>query len=588
MWVTMSLALLTVLGVGSIAVVGIGRLAANEATAERTEAATAVVIALRGSSLAIQAERSMAERWLERASQESRQDFVAAQSATDGQLEVVRRVWAEHEDVIGDGDTPTLGDIVDSVERLPMLRDALLRGGEHSSIAAYGGVVEVTSAATRRMEVLAGDSPVAPRIRAAVRIIEAGEALSEQRDIAFKALASENGVSQDELIRIAQLEQLARTNLGSIRVISADLGSRVNAFLASMRVGPARELIQAMVAGDDVQSDDWHQAATSRLDGLRSVGDDVEHSLRIAVDGLYASATRARALWSIGLVALTVVSVVGGAGAVVAARQRATALREYGVLASGLYSWFSVNELKAVGGVRVAARYDAASEYTRAGGDWYDAYPIDPRRVAITVGDVAGHGAMATAHMAMVRNLLRGITLGSSRSPASHLATLDDALRGSDIMATVFHAQLDVETGELTYARAGHPVGLLRRETTVTLLDNALGSPVGVDSSAEYADVRVRLASSCQIVVFTDGLVETRDRAVEETIAVLADRFALAVGSVEEIADHLIGGREVRQDDTALLVVSWEPGEVSLRDGSFQEGSNLVEGPGEQTRHVDL
>lgn len=570
-WVTVALALVTVLGIGSITVIGLGRLSDAEDAAMRAEAATAVTVALRRANLALQDERAAAEHLADAPSGETARSYLATQDATDGALDELERVWVANSAVVGDSDPPTLADILDGAALLPQLRESVAGGSEESSVASYGGVIEVITAATRRREAAAAASAVGPQIRALVRVVEAGEALSEQRDLVFDALAAGRPLTQDELIQVAQLDQLVRTNLGSIRLITVELGTRVNAFLTAARVDAAQEAIDTLLGGGTVASEAWYDAATARLDSLRSVGDDLERSLLAAVGGLASSASQRRAIGSAALVILTGFSVLAGLGAVAAARQRAVALREHGDLAAGLQRWFSADQLADVSGVRVAARYDAVSAFTRAGGDWYDAYALDATHVAITVGDVAGHGATATAHMAMVRNLLRGITLADPGSPGAQLGILDRAMRGTDTMATVFHGILDLAAGELVYSRAGHPVGLIRHEGTVGLLEEALGSPVGVGSEAGYVDATVRLDPGCQIVVFTDGLVEVRGEDVERAIEVVAKRLADAPEAVEEVADLLIGGREGRQDDTALLVVSCDS------FGRLEQGAYLVQ-----------
>src|SRR5690606_23786667 len=126
---------------------------------------------------------------------------------------------------------------------------------------------------------------------------------------------------------------------------------------------------------------------------------------------LRESAETTAALRTVGLAGLLVMSVLAGAAAVGVARERARALDEHGALAQGLLEWFHPERLREFDDLSVAGRYDAASEFTRAGGDWYDVYRIDDGRVAITIGDIAGHGAHATAQMAEARHLLRGVTL---------------------------------------------------------------------------------------------------------------------------------------------------------------------------------
>jgi hypothetical protein len=566
-WITVVLAALTVAGVVLVAVAGIRQLTRTEESAVRSELAAETVIAIRRTMLALQDERGLAELWLVGPSQEGRAAFQQAQDDTDAAVSELLEVWAADRRTLDDAGPPDMADLVESTRTLPGLRDAIARLGEDSSVESYTGIVEVLGSAARRMELLAVDSGLSARIRALIRIMEAGSALSEKRDFIVEILTDESRVSQDELIRVAQLGQAVRTNLGAVRGAGAgDLGSRVNALLASLPFDEAQRIISSLGVGDEsVDSAEWSAAVTQRLDALRAIGDDLERTLQFEADGLSESATRARVVWSTWLIAFTIVALLAGGAAVAAARQRSMALREHGELAAGLYTWFSTDQLSSVEGVAVTARYDAASEFTRAGGDWYDVYVTADGRVALTIGDVAGHGASATAQMAQIRNLLRGICLASHESPAVQLQVLDDALRGSGTMATVFHALLDVRRGELVYTRAGHPAGLIRAADAVTQLDGALGSPLAVGSRTGYVDARVRLAPGTQVVLFTDGLVEERGADVEAAIREIAGVLAGASGNIDELADDLIGRRPKRgDDDAALLVLTWEGPKVTL------------------------
>ncbi|HSJ27066.1 MAG TPA: SpoIIE family protein phosphatase [Acidimicrobiia bacterium] len=559
-WITVVLVALTVAGVLFVTVAGIRQLARAEESAVRSELAAEVAISIRRTMLALQDERGLAELWLVGPSPDRRAAFQDAQEHTDAAVSALLDVWRADRSTLDDAGPPDMEDLVESTRTIPGLRVAILRLDEDSSVESYTGIVGVLGNAARRMELLAADSGLSARIRALVRIMEAGQALSEKRDFIVEILSDESRVSQDELIRVAQLGQAVRTNLGAVRTSGAgDLGNQVGSLLASLPSDDAQRIISSLGMGDEsVSAEEWSAAVTRRLDALRAIGDDLEQALQFEADGQADAAARARVVWGTWLIVFTIVALFAGGAAVAAARQRSMALREHGELAAGLYTWFSTEQLSTVEGVTVTARYDAAAEFTRAGGDWYDVYVTPDGRVALTIGDVAGHGASATAQMAQARNLLRGICLASRDSPAIQLQVLDDALRSSGMMATVFHGLLDIARGELTYTRAGHLAGLRRDNEMVTILDDALGSPLGVGSRTGYVDARVRLSPGSQVVLFTDGMVEERGGDVEEAIGDIARRLAEGPQDIDRIADELISRRPNQEDDAALLVLKWQ------------------------------
>ena len=552
---------LTVAGVLVVAVLGIrnGQEAVDEA--ERVEVAVQGAVHIHRAVLALQDERARAEMWLTDPSTEARLAYAERQSATDDAMASLRRAWQRHRAVIDGVGPPTLSDVDEGVATLGPLRDATMHFREDSTVDSYTGVIDVLIAAIRRMEGMASESAVSSGARSLVRIVEAGEALARQRDVVTALLLSEEDISQDELVRLLLLQQEARTNLSSIRSLGVQgTGIRMSEFLSTMNSGEVQAMLELLESGEgDIDPWRWFGASSDRIDSLRLVGSAVEGDLEFVAGDLRNAAENTAAVRTVGLSGLFVVSVLAGAAAIGVARERARALGEHGDLARGLYEWFEPERFVPVPGIRVAGRYDAASEFTRAGGDWYDVYRLPDGRVVLTVGDVAGHGAAATAQMAQARNLLRGMTLATSaHSPALQMTDLDAALRNSGTMATIFHGLLDVDAGEFVYTRAGHVPGIAVSGDAPSLLDGALGPPVGVDSEGGYTEVSVRLESPWFFLLFTDGMVESRDVDIETALDAVMRRLAESAESPDSLADSLIGSRPSRLDDAALLVVSSE------------------------------
>ncbi len=208
--------------------------------------------------------------------------------------------------------------------------------------------------------------------------------------------------------------------------------------------------------------------------------------------------------------------------------------------------------------IRFSASYSAASESQRVGGDFYDAFELPDGRVAVTIGDVTGHGLEAAVIMGEIRQALRAASFES----ADPSAILDRASRllvasGRTVFVTAIFGVLDPVTGRFAYATAGHPPPLLDDGRELRRL-TASGLPIGLRDD-EGVDFAMRLRAPCTLVMFTDGLMEfARDledgeRRIEDAIRTLA----------REHIDHLAGalmkavlGEDEPTDDIAILTVT--------------------------------
>ena len=167
-------------------------------------------------------------------------------------------------------------------------------------------------------------------------------------------------------------------------------------------------------------------------------------------------------------------------------------------------------------GWAVHARYEPAAG-GRVGGDWYDALVLPDGRLAVVVGDVAGHGLSAAAAMGQVRNALRAYLLRGD-SPAQTLASLDHVVRWTMPfeMATVVVALVDLATGEVELSVAGHPRPLLLEPGgSAALLEVPVDRPVGV-GSGEPPTTRLTLPPGGGLVLYSDGLVDSRETSLRD------------------------------------------------------------------------
>jgi len=210
-----------------------------------------------------------------------------------------------------------------------------------------------------------------------------------------------------------------------------------------------------------------------------------------------------------------------------------------------------------VPGVEVAARYVPASTDANVGGDWYDTFPVNHGRIGVVVGDVFGHGLGAAAAMAQLRMALRADAPAASGPGAAldHLNTLVGDMHPG-MLATLVYAEFDPATGEVRYARAGHPPLLVvSADGNARFLDHALGPPVGVLPTGDYSDAVHHLDTGDTLLLFTDGLVERRLDSIEERLDELRAVASQPDGDLEATCDRIITTllSEGVADDVALL-----------------------------------
>lgn len=212
--------------------------------------------------------------------------------------------------------------------------------------------------------------------------------------------------------------------------------------------------------------------------------------------------------------------------------------------------------LPTLDGITVDA-YSAPDGAGRVGGDWYDAFPLGGARLALAVGDIAGHGVEAAAVMAQARNCLRAYLLDHA-SPAAALDRMNrffTELLANEI-ATVVVAVVDRRTRRARVASAGHPPPLVVRGGTATYVERARGTVLGL-RGVSYDEVEVDLRTDTTLVLYTDGLVESRARSLDEGFELLlaqASRLTAAdvTGTARELTDAMTDAD--RSDDVTVLV----------------------------------
>lgn len=227
--------------------------------------------------------------------------------------------------------------------------------------------------------------------------------------------------------------------------------------------------------------------------------------------------------------------------------------------------------LPPIDGASLSAVYLPASHHAEIGGDWYDALTHPDGCVTIAVGDVGGHDLAAAAIMGQLRNTVR-VSAVDADGAVDALRRIDRywTLVGGGTFATVLYAGYQPSSRTLTMASAGHPPPLLiHADGTVEVLIidplPALGS--GFHELAPDCDeLKLDLDPGATVVMFTDGLVERRDRHWDDSLAKLAQAAATGAGlPPTQLCEHLVEamiGTGHQADDIALLLlhVDREPG----------------------------
>jgi anti-anti-sigma factor len=218
----------------------------------------------------------------------------------------------------------------------------------------------------------------------------------------------------------------------------------------------------------------------------------------------------------------------------------------------------------------LAACYLPGAPGVAAGGDWYDVLELDGQRVAIVVGDVVGKGAAAAAVMGQLRTALATALLHGD-SPATALEHLDRvAARIPGALASTAAAViLDLATGELRWARAGHPPPvLLTRHETRYLFDGA-GGPLGISRRPPYAEAGTRIEPGASLLLYTDGLIERRGQAIDDGLDHLASTATQLHGHPPHSLVTQLLARALPDagpaDDIALIVARYLPAPLHQR-----------------------
>ncbi|GAB1325898.1 SpoIIE family protein phosphatase [Streptomyces sennicomposti] len=213
----------------------------------------------------------------------------------------------------------------------------------------------------------------------------------------------------------------------------------------------------------------------------------------------------------------------------------------------------------------IAYRYLPAQ--SGVGGDWFDVLPLSGARVALVVGDVVGHGLHAAATMGRLRTAVHNFS-ALDLPPDELLGLLDELVGRIDqdepgdgpgapvIGATCLYAVYDPVSRRCAVARAGHPPpAVIAPGGEVTFAEVPAGPPLGL-GGLPFETAELELPEGSRIVLYTDGLVEDRQRDIDTGLAELRAALASAGPSPEETCRAVLDARQPFRpvDNVALLV----------------------------------
>jgi serine phosphatase RsbU (regulator of sigma subunit) len=206
------------------------------------------------------------------------------------------------------------------------------------------------------------------------------------------------------------------------------------------------------------------------------------------------------------------------------------------------------------------------------GGDYYDFLPLGEGRLALAVADVSGKGLFAGLLMAGLQGRIQSLAHRYRNDLKELMAELNramHALTGRNRYATLFYGVYEDATRKLTYVNAGHPAALVFRHSGVSQATSArfealapTGTVIGLLPDAQYAVSDVTLSPGDLLLIYSDGLAETRnsegvEMGVEGIVSATRRHFG---GSARAIRDEILEEAEARrggaapEDDVTLVV----------------------------------
>jgi serine phosphatase RsbU (regulator of sigma subunit)/predicted ester cyclase len=219
-------------------------------------------------------------------------------------------------------------------------------------------------------------------------------------------------------------------------------------------------------------------------------------------------------------------------------------------------------EVPTLEGWQISPRYRPARE---VGGDFYDFHLLPEGRLGLVVGDATGKGVPAALVMSTTCGMLQLAAQALDSSPGEVLRQVNEALLARiplNMFVTCFYAILDPNSGNLTYANAGHDLPYLHRGRGEAEELRARGMPLGLMPGMGYEEKEIELDVGESALFYTDGLVEAHDPKGEmfgfprlrELVAEHGEEGSLEEALLEELYSFVGEGWE-QEDDITLLTL---------------------------------
>ncbi|WP_286259335.1 PAS domain S-box protein [Streptomyces graminofaciens] len=216
----------------------------------------------------------------------------------------------------------------------------------------------------------------------------------------------------------------------------------------------------------------------------------------------------------------------------------------------------------AIPGLATASRYRPATQGAGVGGDWFDLIPLGAGRVGVLIGDVMGRGLEAAAVMGQLRSAAHALAK-TGMQPRQLMQALDTCVADLDVpdqLVTCCYLTIAPDTGTVTACSAGHlPTLVAAPGEGIRSLPVPVNAPLGV-GGVLYEQSSSAVPPGATLILYTDGLIETPGRDIEERvdelISVLDDFFS-DPPCLEAAADHVLAGLlpdpDSHNDDVTLL-----------------------------------
>ncbi|MGH9265893.1 MAG: PP2C family protein-serine/threonine phosphatase [Acidimicrobiales bacterium] len=232
-------------------------------------------------------------------------------------------------------------------------------------------------------------------------------------------------------------------------------------------------------------------------------------------------------------------------------------------------------------GVSLAGRARPWGVFVQSGGDWFDAVPLPGGQLGMVVGDVAGRGVEVAGAMGDLRAALRAYAVLDGHSPASLIGHLDRLAESTGLGggARLTYAVLDPATGDARFVNAGGcpPLVVGPGAPSGRFVEGGRSGPLGAASGADRREGTLRVPPQSTLLLFTDGLVESRSTPRATGMERLRRAAVGGPWDPEDLCDHVL--RECtaelrRDDDISLLGVRLLAAAVASPEASSARSSH--------------